>query len=429
MAGPFEDKSADAMLKDIRKQFADHRATRDNHPLHWGQFLDNAAQQAQVGLYGGVAACLAFTADGRAHDLSAIQARNDLIAYWGKRSDPNDQEPENNLRQNVRLAFLLLAVAFGQKFTDATVADVWSLLKHRRLPTDGLWCDATPQAGSTHPAEYSSAIILIILAIVRRTAEGTDAEFAELDTVRLEAGKKLQNAYLGERKKSRQYKIAVLTAIMLNVQKRSDSKVKSDLNDICLKPIDIRQRYTHFFDYQKRDNTQSRDYLILPVNLLGAFLLYGEGLPAAHYFYAIRVLKALSDSLEKSANQLFMEGERPSTLEQGIVVATLEAWIQKKNRKKGQFWWPWICWQTSKERDFNRWTALVFLVPLYGPVAFSAVGETLSSFLTERGLFLGLLPWIAAFQLPKWALAGLALVAGVIAKPQDLIRVFVGKKK
>jgi hypothetical protein len=428
----FVEKSPASLLQDIRKEFVDHRATRQGRPLHWGQFLDVAvaAQQVQVGLYGGVAACLAFAADGRVRDRSAVDARTDLLTYWNERNDPDPDkaEYENNLRQNARLTFLLLALAFGYSFTEREVVEVWDLLKGRRLPSDGLWSDS---AGGTqqHPSEYSSSVILILLSVVRQTSTGSPHDFNELDAIRLDAGKKLQTAYLGNRKKVRQYKLVVLIAIMLCLQKKADSKVKSELNEIALKNIDIAQRYTHFYDYQKQDNTQSRDYLILPVNLLGAFLLYGQGLPARHYFYATRVLEAMATSLEKSPNSLFMEGERPSSLEQGIVVMALQGWIQQNGGGKWRLWWPKIWWHLWKSREFNRWTAFAFLVPLYGPVAIAATGETLTEFLVSQGAFLWLVPVIASLQLPKWGLAVLAVVAGVIAKPQDLVRVFLGKKK
>lgn len=429
MAGLFADRTAQVMLQDIRKEFSDHKANRDHHPLHWGQFLDVTAQQAQVGLYGGVSACLAYTANGRVGDSLASAARADLVQYWGQRTDPANADPENNLRQNVRLAFMLLGVAIGQKFTDVTVSEVWAELGSRRLPTDGLWSDAALQAGTQHPSEYSSAIILILLAVVRRTSNGSDLDFSAVDAMRREAGEKLQTAYLGDRKKTRQYKVAVLIAIMLSLEKKADSKVKGELNEISLKSIDVRQRYTHFFDYQKRDNTQSRDYLILPVNLLGAYLLYGEGLPAKQYFYATRVLEGMNGSIEKSLNRLFMEGERPSTLEQGVVVIALEAWIQKKDWNSKRLWVPKLWWHAWQDHEFNPWTALFFLIPLYGPLAISAAEGTLTKYFTDQEVFLWMIPIIASLQLPKWALAGLAFVAGVIAKPQDLFRAFLGKKK
>lgn len=431
MAGLFADKSASVMLEDIRKQFTSHKANKDNHPLHWGQFLDSAAQQAQVGLYGGVAACLAYTADGREQHPEAAASRADLVNYWIGRHGvtASEVQAENNLRQNVRLAFMLLGVAIGHNFTDTTVSEVWAELKVRRLPTDSLWSDAAIQGVAQHPSEYSSAMILILLAVVRRVATGTDADFGDLDSTRREAGLKLQSAYLGDRKKTRQYKVVILIAIMLSLQKSADGKVRGELNDISLKSIDVSQRYTHFFDYQKRDNSQSRDYLILPVNLLGAFLLYGDGLPARQYFYATRVLEAMTASLEKSPNKLFMEGERPSTLEQGIVVTGLEAWQQKKNWKGWRLWTPNIWWRLRQDHDFNGWWALFFLIPLYGPVAISAAEETITKYLTDQGTLLWLIPIVASLQLPKWGLAALALVAGAIAKPQDLARALFGKKK
>jgi hypothetical protein len=431
VTGLFANKSPSVMLEDIRKQFTSHKANKDHHPLHWGQFLDTAAQQAQVGLYGAVAACLAYTADQRENDPLAMASRADLVNYWNGRHGTTlaEEEADNNLRQNVRLAFMLLGVAIGHNFNDVTVSEVWAELKGRLLPTDGLWSDAKIPGAAQHPAEYSSAMILILLAVVRRVASGTSSDFAAFDLTRQEAGQKLQSAYLGDRKKARQYKVVVLIAIMLSLQKSADGKVKDELNDISLKNVDVRQRYTHFFDYQKRNNTQSRDYLILPVNLLGAFLLYGDELPARQYFYATRVLEAMTASLEKSSNQLFMEGERPSTLEQGIVVVGLEAWQRKKDWKGWKLWIPNLWWRLRQDHDFNFWWALFFLIPLYGPVAISASEEALTKYLTAQGTLLWLIPVIASLQLPKWALAGLALVAGAIAKPQDLARAFLGKKK
>lgn len=432
MPGLFEEKSADSILKDIRKQFVDHKATRHGRPLHWGQFLDVpvSVQQVQVGLYGAVAACLALSADGRESEQTASQARSDLITYWSQRTSPDPDKAEygNNLRQNIRLTFLLLALAFGHKFTESEVVEVWTMLKDRRLPSDGLWSDSEGSV-QQHPSEYSSAVILILLSVIRKLSQGSVQDFLELDSIRLDAGRKLQSTYLGDRKKTRQYKVVVLIAIMLSLQKKADGKIKSDLNEIALKNVDAAQRYTHFYDYQKQDNTQSRDYLILPVNLLGSLLIYGQELPAKHYFFATRVLQAMAESLGKSPNKLFMEGERPSTLEQGIVVLGLEGWLKQKHWMTWRLWWPRVWWYVSKDNDFNRWTALLFFIPLYVPVIAAAVGETLTKFLTDQGAALWLIPVIHSLQLPKWGLAGLAVIAGVIAKPQDLLRVFLGKKK
>jgi hypothetical protein len=426
----FADKTTSVMLEDIRKQFTSQKARKDGHPLHWGQFIDSSAEQAQVGLYGGVAACIAYTADSREQDPQATSSRVDLVDYWNRRSgsEPSEVEAENNLRQNVRLAFMLLGVAIGHNFTDTTVSEVWAELMKRRLPTDSLWSDAVIRDTAEHPSEYSSAMILILLAVVRRLSVGTDDNFRDLDSVRQEAGRRLQSAYLGDRKKIRQYKVVVLIAIMLSLQKSADSKVKAELNEIGLKSVDVRQRYTHFFDYQKRDNSQSRDYLILPINLLGTFLFYGDDLPARQYFYATRVLEAMASSLEKSPNKLFMEGERPSTLEQGIVVIGLEAWQRKKNWKGRKLWIPNIWWRLCQDYDFNRWWALFFLLPLYGPIAIAAVEEPITKYLTDQGMLWGL-NIVASLQLPQWALAALAVVAAAIAKPQDLVKVLLGKKR
>lgn len=429
MAELFQNKSVSAFLADIRKHFTERRADKIGHPLHWGQFLDGLAQQqAQVGLYGGFAACIAYTADSRSRDQAAVDARSALVQYWQERAMSDDSE--DNLRQNVRLTFLLASLAYCHGFNDRVVQEVWELLKSRRLTVDGLWTDADFPGNPQHPSEYSSAIILILLAIIRRTSTGTAAEFAAFDDVRVDAGKKLQKSYLGERKKARPYKLVVLIAIMLSLEDKADKKSKSDLNAVSLDNVDVKSRYTHFFDYQKRNGNHARDYLILPIGILGAYLLFGKGLPSRQYLYATRVVAAIETSLTISTNHLFMEGERPSTLEQGLVVFALESWTMPKDWKEYTLW-PARLWSLlNKDYEHNRMTVSAFVLALYGPIAVATSAESLMKFMTEQDLLVYLVPFVGlSLLIPKWVLAGIGVAAGAITKPQDLLKIFVGKKK
>ncbi|OGB55554.1 MAG: hypothetical protein A2503_17745 [Burkholderiales bacterium RIFOXYD12_FULL_59_19] len=431
MAELFQNKTVSAFLTGIRKQFTDHHADKTGHPLHWGQFLDGLAQkQAQVGLYGGVAACIAYSADFRSQDQAAIDARTELAQYWQERTSTTFDDCEDNLRQNVRLTFLLAGLAFRHDFTDIVVQEVWELLKNRRLGVDGLWTDADFPENPKHPSEFSTAIILILLAIIRRTSTGNSAEFAVFDNVRVDAGLKLQKSYLDERKKSRPYKLIVLIAIMLSLEGKANKKVKSDLIEVSLDNVNVKSRYTHFFDYKKKNGNHARDYFILPIGILGAYLLFGKGLPSRQYLYATRVMETIESSLTKSTNHLFMEGERPSTLEQGLVVFALESWTMPKDWKEYTLWPARLWWWSNKEIDYTRMTALVFALPLYGPIVIATSAEYLMKFLTEQNFLVFLVPIILFCSLiPKWLLAAIGVVAGVIIKPQDLLKILVGKRK
>jgi hypothetical protein len=106
----------------------------------------------------------------------------------------------------------------------------------------------------------------------------------------------------------------------------------------------------------------------------------------------------------------------------------LEAWQRKKNWKGRKLWIPNIWWRLCQDYDFNRWWALFFLLPLYGPIAIAAVEEPITKYLTDQGMLWGL-NIVASLQLPQWALAALAVVAAAIAKPQDLVKVLLGKKR
>ena len=125
-----------------------------------------------------------------------------------------------------------------------------------------------------------------------------------------------------------------------------------------------------------------------------------------------------------------MEGERPSTLEQGLVVFALESWTMPKDWKEYTLWPARLWWWSNKEIDYTRMTALVFALPLYGPIVIATSAEYLMKFLTEQNFLVFLVPIILFCSLiPKWLLAAIGVVAGVIIKPQDLLKILVGKRK
>jgi len=87
-------------------------------------------------------------------------------------------------------------------------------------------------------------------------------------------------------------------------------------------------------------------------------------------------------------------------------------------------------WSIQKDIEFNRWYATLFFLGLYGPILAATWAETLMNFLTEKGMLINFLPYIALCQLiPNWAVTTIAVVAGVIVKPQDLLKIFIGKKQ
>lgn len=439
MAGLFEEKKVDAFLSDFRDLFSKQQVSNAQNGLQWGQFLDTTVlDNAQTGLYGAVAACLVFGAGDGANSDRAKISRTDLIHYWNKRKldGPTRNEAENNLRQNVRLAFLLLGISFKQNFKSPEVQEVWNLLTERVIKAEGLWgAGFKDKAFEQKSSEYASALILIILTLIKVFSVGNSHDFDELERVRKDAALKLSRMYLSDTKRKRPYQMILLVAISISgipieLCKKDRNKIRSELRTISFGNPDIKSRYIDFFEYTNAENKQVRDYLILPTGIFGAFLLLGHASQYIEYLYATRVLEQIEKSLKQRTPAVYMEGDRPSTLEQGFIVLALET-FEKMQAEKIR--WRLILTRAklyvSKDNEFNAFVAWIFFVALYLPLGLFAAGNPVVEFLVGKPFIEYFIPLFAVgAELPKWFITMVGLLSGALVKPDVLLKAMIGKK-
>ena len=431
MVALFQDKNADAYCQAICNQFSQRAVgdPSDIFSLSWGQFLDNWGNKSQVGLYGTVSACLAFKLTRGAQDINAQSTHNKLAHFWASRQ--TDSDVANNLAQNIRIAMLLLGLAAKHPFGDNSVQEVWAALKNKLHSTQKMWAASRPPTDPAFQAsEYVTAIILLLLYVVRSTSTGSQADFADLDSVRQQSAEALENAFTSDLTLNRPYKSALLLAVYTTRQKSTNKKVRKALGGLALQAIDIKQRYTFFFDYQKADGTFSRDFLIIPTSILFSYILYMEKISGMNYLLATRALSELEKSLKSSPDGLFKAGvERPSTMEQAFTIIALHAFSKHTPLRAAKIW-PWLMWRAQKDIENERLAAFFILLGGYLPVALTASAAAIIKSLSGTAIPHSVIYILYAFAAtPAWLSTLLAVIASVTGKPQELLKVlFRGKK-
>jgi hypothetical protein len=430
MTALFEKKTPEAFKRAIADQFRQRPVGNAADLLSWGQFLDNLSNQAQVGLYGTVSACVAFKLAHGPNDPNSRTTHDKLVGFWNTRASSDDAQ--NNFAQNVRIAMLLLGLASEHAFADAAVQDVWTVLKSKLHSTEHMWGDSRSPADLAFvSSEYTTSIILLLLFAIRALSTGTDAVFADLDAVRVGAAKALQRSYLSDLTRQRPYSLVLLLAVVTNLNKDADRRIRKPLNRHAVDAIDIKQRYTYFFDYQKSDGTYKRDFLIAPVEVLCALLLYSAKISGMQFLLSTRVLVEVEKALKDSHYGLFEAGvERPSTMEQAFVVLALHAYSVHTHEKAARIW-PWIQWRVQKDIEHERLAALFILLGAYAPIGLVASADSVMKWIGGIALPHGVMYLLYAFRsVPQWLATGLAVFAAVAGKPQELLRVLLvrGKK-
>lgn len=429
MTALFEDKNPDAFKQAIAEQFKQRSVDAAMDTLSWGQFLDNLGSQGQVGLYGTVSACVTFKLASGESDPNARSAHEKLVTFWNSRATSSDAQ--NNLAQNVRVAMLLLGLAIAHPFAETAVQDVWGELQRKLDTGQWMWGDSlSPSDLKFIRSEYITSIILLLLCIVRHLSIGQEAEFAGLDSVRVKVASALQQSYLSDLTRQRPYKLAMLLAIVLNLDKDVDRRVKKYINAHAVEAIDVKQRYTYFFDYRKSDNTFSRDFLIVPLEVLCAYLLFLKKIHGMQYLLSVRTLMAVEKALKDSTDGLFKAGvERPSTVEQSFIVLALHAYEKYKPSKLSKIW-PWIQWWARKDIESERLAAFFVLLGAYCPIGLLAGADSIMKWLVGSAVPHDVMYTLYAFQsFPKWLTTIITFFAAAIGTPKELLKVLLSRRK
>ena len=428
MTALFEDKNPDAFKQAIAEQFKQRSVNVEADALSWGQFLDNLGSQGQVGLYGTVSACIVFKLVGGPNDANAKSAHQKLVTFWNDRA--NSLDAQNNLAQNVRIAMLLLGLAISHPFTEVAVQETWRELLRKLDDAQGMWGDSlVPNELKFVRSEYVTSIISLLLFLVRHLSIGQGMEFAELDSVREKVAKALQRSYLSDRTRQRPYKLAMLLAIVANLDKGVDRKIKKYISAHAIEAIDIKQRYTYFIDYKKTDDTFSRDFLIVPIEVFCTYLLFSNKVPGMQYLLSVRVLTEIEKCLKKSNDGLFKAGvERPSTIEQSFIVLALDAYGRYKPSRLSRIL-PWVRWWATRDIESERLAASFILLGAYCPIGLLAGAGSIGASLIGSIVPHWVIYALYAFEsVPKWLATVLTIVTAATGTPQELLKVLISRR-
>lgn len=431
-----EEKQVDAYLGDIRNHFSTNKVTRrePNKELSWGQFLDGAHTQGQTGLYGTVAAAIAFKST-NAESEEAISVENELVAYWNNKDKPSNHD---NLCQNIRLAVLLLGLGFCSKRNPNVIVEISNELSKRFSKSDGLWKDSSTLPGQVPvQLEFSSAIIIIFTFATICRYKGNAQDLGDLTQHVNQAAKALQKCYLNDTKRERPYLLAMLVAVVLVLGKEATGSVAKRLRKCTSNADSIFQRFWYHIDFVDTSRSTKRDYFILPLRLLIPILFLQKQIGVRQYLYATNVLTAIKKVLDSNDSKLFKEqADRPSSLEQAIAILALAASRNESPSESSKaLFMPWSTqlwiaklWIAVNKSRGPEWVfAWILIFTVYIPigivlsagwlldVAGSALWPSIQLFLEGAKL------------VPSWIPATVIMFFTALRKPNDMIKTAIVK--
>lgn len=235
----------------------------------WGQFLDGPKEHPQVGPYGVCSGVIVRSLAGRAHSGPEKRAVNVLVNLL-ERFFEGDEKAVKLLGQNLRLAFLCLALRTAGEVAEASSTRAENELLSRRL-TSGAWGHWWVN-GADHdptPRVFVTAIVTLCLSLFRRS----DSADSENSIGALTGGSEwlVQNVQ-DVPDLSLLSRAAAVGAIAFSSAKHSGF-VRKQASDIASSPSGMTNDLgVYFYDFQFRDaqgeTAYARDYFIVPTELL-----------------------------------------------------------------------------------------------------------------------------------------------------------------
>lgn len=421
-----DEKKVDAYLDDIRSEFLKNKVTHPDKELSWGQFLDGTHTHGQTGLYGTVAAAIAFKSKS-AQSPDGQSVENELVTYWSKKDSPNNHA---NLCQNIRLAALLLGLGFHSNRNSGAIVEISRELSARISCPDELWHDASVLPAQISPQlEFSSAIIIILVFATIQQYEGGANDFDNLENLVVQAAKALQTRYINDTKRDRPYLLAMLVAIVLVLGKDAHSAVQQRLSLCCSNSDSIFQRFWYHIDFGITLPAEGirRDYFILPLRLLIPILILQKKIGGLHYLYASNVLTEIKKVFDSNDSHLFKESvERPSSLEQAIAVLALVASRKEEPRTYSQ-WLPKLWLAIKRPRKPEAIFAWILIIFGYIPIGIVVGAKGLLN-ITGIELWPSIHLLLEGAKLvPSWIPTALIMFYSALRKPNEMIMAAIGK--
>ena len=249
----------------------------------WGQFVETSSRVFQIGPYGTSAAVL-VTEIGSSDGVIERRVKDRLLAFWNER-------PNGKLYpQNVRLAFMVLALA---RTNDADLMDLRDGIiaeLRRRQHDDGSWSDAAPYPGSAGGG-HVDATSWIVLALLRS---------GRTDTYTGKAAQWLANRAQDAGSIQLLSSIGLAAAILGHPEPETLTDLRKRAFDVLEQTSITQEESISFFDYDETDgdeHTPKRDYLCFPAFYPLTIIINGL-LRNAGFIESVRLDSYLTSAIE-----------------------------------------------------------------------------------------------------------------------------------
>ncbi|RWQ43882.1 MAG: hypothetical protein EOS21_03155 [Mesorhizobium sp.] len=233
----------------------------NNELAGWGQFIEPSSQVFQIGPYGTSAGImLAQIENADAPVDKRVKAQ--LHEFW------NEKPAGKLFPQNVRLAFVVLALARSIDTDLIALRDEIATELRKRQSSDGSWSDATPHVGAPTGGQ-NDATAWVALALYRADPSDEAAH---------RAAKWLAKRVEGTGSVPILSSISLAVALFAHPNPLTLPHIRNRAFEV-LKSRRLAGELISFFDYEELtkagDSVQKRDYLCFPAFFIEAVLLNG----------------------------------------------------------------------------------------------------------------------------------------------------------
>ena len=412
------EKTISAYIESIRDRIT---ACKTNKPLPWGQFVEQQHGNEQVGIYGTCGATICLSAHGNTDNCDALEALQSLKDLWNRNEADTDRK---KLNQNIRLAWLFLALTFKRGPASNEASATFETLMARTRSDSKLWSDCgdanilTPDKIS----EISSALILAFIGAAIYSWPKQD-QVSSITKIK-ESAQSLQKRFIDNPGKERPHLRILLSAVVIALGKDTSGSIVRQLKLILQTTEDLGARFTHHLD-----SIDGRDYIVIPTSLVSSLVLFQPKAPSSLYILAKKTIKAVKNSLDTSPDLFNAGTNRASTLEQGLAVLALHG-EQISSKMSAAILPAKIMLGMGKERTkYERSFSFFVIFFMYLPFALALISAT--PFETQgfapKAL---LLAWKSLNDIPKEFTALLLSFATAIISPLSLVKALIrGSRK
>lgn len=318
----------------------------------WGQFLDVAKQNDQVGPYGTCAGTIVLSLAERTESTTLEKATRLLEYYWEKKDQ--DETYSKRFSQILRVASLYYSLRLSPfKGANKTIQQVDNFLMESI--SDGCWgnywCDI--EFHDEIPRIFCSSIVILSYFILNCETDKIDHFDDACDFI--ESKLSLKNSL---RKIEESSGLAAVLSINSNYD---NDKVLSRAKRLALRSnIDLSLRAPYFFDFEIKDNQGKlnfyRDYYFLPIAVVQAIAGFQDSAPIELRIYAKRVLESVIINL-KANDGLFRPSpsgtSRTNTFDQAWVATLLKIASIKINSTPSN---DLLSYKLRREREDRWWS-------------------------------------------------------------------------